>query len=187
MLTENQILENKTKWLELCKKLNFDMTELAKFLEAVDYWHAPYSSQNSYSHPGGLCEYSLKLVNELGTLVNAYFPDRYKAEDILRVGLFKDIYRAELYEPYMKNVKNDKGEWVQEPAFRYRDERNVYGDLNFGSYMTAKNYVDFTDEQIEAIIIAGTKNDFMGDYQKIAKQYPLVILTEMAMKSAYYF
>lgn len=181
MLTENQILENKAKWLGLCSKLGFDMTKLCQYLDAVDYWHAPYSSQYNYSYSGGLCQYTLNLANELGTLSAAYYSNKYSKETIIKVALFKDIYRAELYEKYFKNVKNENNEWVQEEAYKYREKRATYGDLNFSSYMTIRHFYDkFDDEEIEAITQADTKNDYMGDIHNIMKSNPLVALTRMA-------
>ena len=54
------------------------------------------------TYAGGLCQYSLDLYYELAQLVNAYFPGKYTEEDVIKVALFKDIYKAELFEPYAK-------------------------------------------------------------------------------------
>lgn len=188
MLTDNQILENKAKWLELCSKLNFDMTELVKYLDAVNYWEAPFSATENYAYKGGLVEYTLKFVNELGILCNAYKPGVYSAEDILKVGLFKEIYRGELYEPYERNVKNnDTGMWEKVQAYKIRDQRATYGSTGFSSYMTIQHfYKDFTDEQIEAIVQTNTKQDVSDDPYEILKSYPLIPLVKMAMTVVLY-
>jgi hypothetical protein len=46
--------------------------------------------------------------------------------------------------------------------------------------MIAKRFINFTDEQIEAITQASTKSDYAGDIHDIMRSYPLVTLTKMA-------
>ena len=112
MLNENQLYNNKLKFLELLGKLNIDLTSLVKYLDANDYFNKPASSQYFRPYAGGLCQYALDLYYELAQLVNAYCPGKYTEEDVIKVALFKDIYKAELFEAYTKNVKNDvTGQW----------------------------------------------------------------------------
>lgn len=179
MLTLEQIDENKQKYLTLLSHLNVDLTELWTYLEAVDFFHAPYSCYYK-SYQGGLCEYSLQLLHELIKLADFYFQGSYKEEDFIKVALLGNIYRAELYEPYMKNVKDETGEWKQVLAYRYREKRATYGDIGFSSFMTARHFLDFTDEQVEAITQSNTKNDYSGDIYDIYRSYPLVVLIKMA-------
>ncbi len=187
MLTDEQIYQNKMKFLELLTKLNIDLTAISNYLENVDYFNKPASTQYFKAYQGGLCEYALKLYCELMTLANAYFPGRYTEEDIIKVALFKDLYRAELYEQYSKNVKNeDTGKWESVLAYRYKEVRPTFGDLGFSSYMVAKHFVEFTDEQIEAITQADTKESYAGDIHDIMRSYPLVTMTKMACIAACY-
>jgi hypothetical protein len=140
------------------------------------------------AYPGGLCEHALHVAHELGVLCNAYFPGRYTEEDVIKVALFKDIYKATMYEAYMKNVKNDEtGQWETVPAFKTRESttRPVFGDVGFSSFMQVKNLVNLTDEQIEAIIHA-RPTDFAPDIHDICRVYPLVTLTRMAEMAATY-
>jgi len=181
MLTDEEIYKNKMKYLDLLLKLNIDLTDITRYLEAVDYFNKPASTQFFRPYKGGLCKYALDLCYELGTLCNAYFPGKYTQEDIIKVALFKDIYRAELYESYNKNVKDDAtGTWNSVVAYRYKESRPTFGDLGFSSYMIAKRFVDFNDEQIEAITQSGTKDCYAGDIHDILRSYPLATLTKMA-------
>ena len=188
MLSKEEIQNNKIQFLKLLAKLNIDLTDLTKYLDSVDYFNKPATTQYFMAYPGGLCQYSLRLCFELGTLVNAYCPGKYSEEDIIKVALFKGLYRAELYEGYLKNVKNEEtNNWEQVFAYRYKTERPVYGDIEFGSYMIAKRFVNFTDEQIEAIINSSAKEgSFAGDYYEIMKNYSLVALTKMADIATFY-
>ena len=187
MLNENQLYTNKMKFLELLGKLNIDLTELVKYLDANDYFNKPASSQYFRPYAGGLCQYALDLYYELAQLVNAYCPGNYSEEDVIKVALFKDIYNAELFEAYTKNVKNDvTGQWETTLAYKYREDRAVYGDLPFSSFMTARKFVDFTEEQIEAIMHSTASGSYGGDIHEILRKYQLVALTRMADIAAYY-
>jgi hypothetical protein len=185
MLTQEQILANKTKYLELLSKLGVDLTTFSKYLDSVDYFNKPASPQYFKSYPGGLCQYALDTYYELGSLANAYFPGRYSQEDIIKVALFRDIYRAEMYEGFQKNVKNDEtGQWESVPAYRLKEDRPTYGDLGFSSYMTVNHFFQFTDEQIEAIVQSRPLDNYTNDLHDILKSYPLVTLARMADMAA---
>lgn len=181
MLTDEQKFENKKHYLELLCKLNIDLTPLTKYLDSINYFEKPASAQYQRSYAGGLCEQALCLCHELGILCNAYFPGRYTEEDVIKVALFKDLYRAEMYESYNKNVKDDvTGQWTTVRAYRTKEERPTFGDLGFSSYMIAKYFVSFTDEQVEAIVHSTGLNNYAIDIHDVLKSYPLVTLTRMA-------
>lgn len=188
MLSQEQKNNNEIKFIELLTKLNIDLTELTKFLDSVDYFNKPASTQYIGAYPGGLCEHALKVAHELGVLCNAYFPGRYTEEDVIKVAFFKDIYKATMYEAYMKNIKNDEtGQWEAIPAYKTREgsSRPVYGDLGFSSYMQIKNLIELTDEQIEAIVYSRL-SDFAPDIHDVFRTYPLVTLVRMAEMAAMY-
>lgn len=188
MISQEQKNNNEIKFMELLTRLNIDLTEINKFLDQIDYFNAPASTQYARAYSGGLCEHALCVAHELGALCNAYFPGKYTEEDVIKVALFKDIYKATAYEAYMKNVKNDEtGQWEAVPAFKTRDygNRPVFGDISFSSYMQIKNLVPLTDEQIEAIIHS-RPTDFAPDVHEVFKVYPLVTLTRMAEMAATY-
>jgi hypothetical protein len=185
MISAETIYENKYKFTELLTKLNVDLTEFSKFLDSVDYFNKPATTTFFRAYQGGLCQYALDLYYELAQLANAYFPGRYKQEDIIKVALFKDLYRAMLYEEYDKNQMVD-GKWQTVKGYKYKDVRPTFGDLGFSSYMVAKHFFEFTDEQIEAITQADSKESYAGDIHDILRSYPLVTLTRMADLAAQY-
>jgi hypothetical protein len=188
MLSLEQKNANEIKFIELLSKLNIDLTEINKLLDQIDYFNKPASTQYMGAYPGGLCEHALKIAHELGVLCNAYYPGRYTEEDVIKVALFKDIYKATMYEVYMKNVKDDEtGQWNSVPAYRTKEGnmRPVYGDLGFSSYMQIKNLITLTDEQIEAIIHS-RPSDYAPDIHEILRVYPLTTLTRMAEIAATY-
>lgn len=188
MLTIEQKNNNEIKYMEMLSKLNIDLTEISKLLDQIDYFNKPLSAQYNGAYPGGLCEYAIRFAHELGVLCNAYTPGRYSEEDVIKVALLKDIYKATMYEEYMKNVKDDEtGQWTSVPAYRVKetDSRPVFGELGFSSYMQIRELVPLTAEQIEAIVYSSISN-FAPDIHNVFRSYPLVTLTRMAEMAAMY-
>ena len=185
MLDQNKIYENKLRYIELLTKLRVDLTDFSKFLDSVDYFNKPASMQYFRAYPGGLCQYALDLYYELCQLVNAYAPGKYTEEDVIKVALFKDLYRAILYEETEKNAIVN-GQWQAVKGYKYKETRPTFGDMGFSSYMVAKHFFNFTDEQIEAITQADSRESYAGDIHDIMRSYPLVTLTKMADLVAMY-
>lgn len=189
MITLEQKNNNEIRFMELLQRLNIDLTEINKFLDEIKFFDAPASTQYYGSYPGGLCEYALKSAHELGMLCNAYFPGRYTEEDVIKVALFKDIYKATMYEAYQKNIKDEMtGQWVTVPAYRTRDgaARPVFGNIGFSSFMQISKLIKLSDEQIEAIVQARA-TESTPDIHEICKTFPLVTLTKMADLATTYF
>lgn len=181
MITDEAKAKNKEMYLNLLKQINLDTPEFLNYLESINYFEAPATAQYTGAYAGGLCEYALKLAHELGVLCTAYFPGKYTAEDVLKVALLKDIYRSCMYVTYKKNIKNEEtDQWETTMAYKTTDDRPVFGDLGFSSFMVLRNYVNFTDEQLEAIIHSTGLNSYSVDIHEILKKYKLVALTRMA-------
>lgn len=195
MLTEEQLELNKANFLKLLSTLELtdksvDMCNLLAYLNTVKYFEQPLTAQNNGAYVGGLCEYALRVYQELSWLANAYCPNMYTQEDIIKVALFKDIYKAELYETYNRNVKDETtGKWYSKKEYRTKEERPTFGDLGFSSYMIAKHFMSFTDTQIEAIVHASLgleNNNRSKDLYNVLDSYKLVSLTHMADIAATY-
>lgn len=188
MLSAEQKYTNKTKFINLLSTLNIDLTALTKYLAGVNFFEKPLTAQYNRAYAGGLCEQALAMYEELTKLCNLYFPNRYTNEDIIKVALFKDLIRADWYEGYYKNVKNEQtGTWEQVQAYRVREDRLTYGEMGFSSYMLARHFIEFTDEQIEAICHSSYKDAFTSDIHDIFRTYPLTALTRMAEIAVNYF
>lgn len=181
MLTDEVKLKNKETYLKLLGRIGINSPEFLGYLESINYFEAPATAQYTGAYAGGLCEYALKLAHELAVLCNAYFPGRYTAEDVFKVALLKDVYRSCMYALYKKNVKNEEtGQWETVLAYKTTEDRPVFGDLGFSSFMVLRKYVDFTDEQLEAIIHSVGLNNYSVDIHEVLKKYKLVALTRMA-------
>lgn len=187
MLTQEQIQSNKLKYIELLSKLNVDLTDFIFYLESVDFFNKPATAQYFKAYRGGLCQQALDLYFELGQLANAYKPGVYTQEDIIKVALLKGIYKAEMYEEYNRNIKNEEtNKWESVKAYRIKENRAVYGEVSFSSYMIAKRFFNLSDEQIEAICYATIKELPTPDIHEVRRAYPLVALTAMAEIASQY-
>lgn len=179
MLTEDQIFANKKRYMELLMTLGIDLTELFKFLEGHDYFYQPATAQYYNSFDGGLVAYQIKLYEMLLFLRDAYgLQAKYSNEDLIKVALFKDFYRGFMYEEGSGRTKPD-GTTV--PTYKTLDPelRITYGDVNFSSYMLAKHFINFTDEQTLALMY-GKPDVFVPDLHEILRSNKLIVLVRMA-------
>lgn len=187
-LTDEEKYQNKMHYIELLQRINVDLSTVLPYLESINYFEAPASYQYIKAYAGGLCQYALTFCRELGSLCEAYFPGKYTDEDIIKVALFRDVYRAVMTETYTKNVKNDvTGQWESVVAYRTKENRPAFGEVGFSSYMCMRKLIDFSDEQIEAICQASYMTSFAMDMHNIRRDYPLVTLATMADMATVYF
>ena len=181
MLTDEQIYDNKMKYLTIISRLNVDLTQFVKYLDEISFFEKPATNQFEFSYAGGLCEQALKECHELGVLCTAYAPDRYSEEDIIKVALLRNIYRAEMYELYSRNIRNEiTGQWETVLAYRLSENRRMYGDVGLSSYLIIRNFFELTTEQVEAIIQTASVNNYSVDIRGVTKKYPLIALVKMA-------
>ena len=181
MLTREQVYKNKCEFFSLLSTLNIDLTNFAKYLDEVNFYEQPATAQATFGgcYAGGLCEYSLNLYYELKNLCGAYYPGKYTEADIILVGLLSNLYKAELYEYYTRNVKNEQtGNWETQGAFRVKENRVSFGSVGLSSFMRAKLFFNLTDEQALAIIYSSDQN--LIDGHKIKVDFPLVNMVQMA-------
>lgn len=191
MLTETEILENKKQYLELLSTLNIDLTNFVRYLDSqrVDFFNKPFSIYAESGYCGSLCAHCLAVYNELIKLSSLYCPNKYSQDTLIKAALFKDLYRAELYECYNKNQKNEQtNQWETVQAYRTKELRPVFGSIGFSSYMIAQKFFDLSqsDELIEAICYASLSEINMVDSYAIHINYPLITLLTMAEMAVQY-
>ena len=73
MLTDENIYQNKMRYLQLLTKLGVDLTKLTDYLDSprADFFMKPYSTYPDGAYAGALCEHNLKLYDELVNMVGA--------------------------------------------------------------------------------------------------------------------
>lgn len=121
----NRVEENKKKFIKIFKEniKREGSEELLEYLINSDFFTAPASTRYHLNVDGGLCEHSLNVYNNIkrdGAMAN------FSEETIAIVTLLHDLCKTNFYTPYYRNVKNDKGNWVQVREFKI-DELFPYG------------------------------------------------------------
>jgi hypothetical protein len=135
MLSKEQIENNKQEFINLIKSITreFDKDKLIDWLEnKSDFFTAPASTKYHRSYEGGLCDHSLNVYYALRNLNCSYMPElavteeeakqgihkyEYDEDTLKIVGLLHDISKANYYEVFTRNVKDNDGNWKQNTEF----------------------------------------------------------------------
>lgn len=160
-----------------------------KWLDTTDAIKAPASTKYHLSEPGGLIQHSLNVFNRLIRLINEEYGDNcpYSKETIAFVSLFHDVSKINFYEVYLRNVKNDRGQWEQVPTYSVREEDNrlVFGIHEENSVYILNQFFKMSYEEALAIRWhggCGTSNDpsSQGKMMEAYKVSTLALLLHIA-------
>lgn len=168
MLNNDQIIENKNKFLQLVSEIDIpgaDTEGLVEYLCNSDFFEAPASTQYHCNYAGGLCYHSLNVYNNLQQLCDLYTPGKYEKSSIIAVALLHDISKTNFYEKYIANKKiysangtkhDNQGnfDWFAEEAYKVKDAKGRFlgGEHGFNSLMLANQYIPFTYEESLALV-----------------------------------
>ena len=169
MLSKEDIERNKKEFISLIYSIEreFNKDRLIEWLEnRSDFFTAPASSKYHGSYEGGLCNHSLNVYYSLKNLAqnflsyeidqegNQHF--KYSEDSLKIVGLLHDISKANYYEKYFRNVKDEKGNWVQVPEYKVRDDRFIFGSKEQTAEFMVSNFIPLTvDERISILHSSG--------------------------------
>ncbi len=179
-----------TKHYEMYKKVmnTYLGEEASYFLAWLDTTNAdvsPSTIRNGLACDGG---WALHCINVLNNLVKlARMENGEELEDgfkktLVKVAFLHDIYKINRYEKYLKNQKNEMGQWEQVEAYKTKDEFEQYINNGLTSVIIANRFFKLTDEEIEAIYYA-----FPSDSSKSNEDYNVGHLADMlryAVKTA---
>ena len=202
MLTENQILENKIKFLKLIEQINIpgaNTAELVEYLDNGGFFEAPASTNYHNNYKGGLCEHSLNVYYQLCNLYELYknqLPYEYEPSTLIVCGLLHDISKTNYYELYAKNEKyyhedgkkHDNGgsfDWVVVDGYKVKDshDRFLCGTHEENSVYLVARFIPLMEEEYVAILNhhAGLGQSNQNyDSSAIANRYPLQPLLHAA-------
>ena len=214
MLSEEKIEENRKRYTELIESISSEKGNIEGFLNWAsksDFFFAPASSKYHCNYPGGLCEHSLNVYDTLLKLVDK-FESHYEyhekerivnedgtesvsaeevlvrnfSEDTLKVvALLHDISKTNFYEQFMRNVKDENGNWTQVQEYKTRDasDRFIFGSHEQNSEFIARTFFNLTVEESTAILHhhAGKSWDSaQDDVSAVFTRYSLAVLLHMA-------
>ena len=191
MLEQGTILNNKNYFIELINSIERDgfgpdeKADLINWLEnKSDFFMAPASTKYHSSYDGGLCQHSLNVYFNLVKLVETFKLD-IPESSIKIAALFHDISKANYYEKYMRNVKDDNGKWVQVQEYKTKEAENrfIYGNHEQTSEFMIHSFIPLTVDESVAILHhhGGLGPDSTQiNVGIIYDKYPLALLLHMA-------
>lgn len=153
--------------------------ELFKWLENTDFFTAPASTKYHEAYEGGLCEHSVRVLEELSRLVKAYPEIHVTSETAIIISLLHDICKVGCYKTELRNKKNEFGQWIQVPFYTFQED-TCFGGHGSKSVFIIQKFMKLTDEEIAAI------NCHMGvEHGNFAvndafRQFPLAFLLHTA-------
>lgn len=171
MLTEEQIMNNRTDFIGLLNSITREGAAIEKLinkLERSDFFTAPASTQYHNSYEGGLCDHCLNVCSNMLQLVDmkadtlGINPEEIR-ESVIIVSLLHDISKMNTYKPGVKNEKvySENGskydeigkyDWVSRPVWVTRDDKFIFGSHESTSEFIARQFIPLTMEESIAIL-----------------------------------
>ena len=207
MLSNDKIQANKARFISLLRQIKRPdclIDELVTKLERSDFFTAPASTQYHCSYEGGLCEHSLNVYDELKKLVEIEYPKHISDENgavkeidhyvcpisddsIIITALLHDLSKMNFYETSTRNVKDEKGNWVQVPFIKVKEakDRFLYSTHGANSEYMVARFIPLSLEESVAIInhMGGMDSgavSFEGGLSQIYNKYQLALLLHCA-------
>lgn len=193
-----EIRERFDTLLSSIERQGADLEGLKNCLQAHNFYSAPASSKYHNAFPGGLCEHSLRVYDNLVELANIFCPGKYSEDTLKIVALLHDVSKSEYYVEEIKNRKvySDQGsksdsmgryDWESYQAYSVRapEERVLLGTPEENSYYIISQYIPMTLEETAAILnhrglAEGSSSSVNRDLPTIFKKYELVSLLHVA-------
>lgn len=216
MLTDQQIMDNKNRFLELVRGIQregVDMERLIAQLEGSDFFDAPASAIYHNAFKGGLCAHSLNVYDSLKKLCRSFYTPEdpvtgeqgemecpYSEDSIRIVSLFHDFDKMNKYELYFMNKKiysetgskydeMGKFDWKSVPGYKRKEDKDIFTIGTHGEnsvYMT-ETFIPLSTEEHCAIINHHSKYDNPNlNTTGIYNKYHLACLLHLADMSATY-
>ena len=161
--------------------------ELLNWLNQTDFFEAPASTRFHGDHPGGLCQHSVNVFEQLTRIYAAYPELSYSIETLAIVSLLHDVCKAECYKTEMRN-KKENGRWIQVPFYTFKEDF-PYGGHGSKCVYLIQRHMTLTEEEAVAINChMGPWDRTPGDYSIGAafERYPLAWLVHVADEAATY-
>lgn len=122
-----------------------------KWLASTDFYTAPASTIYHDAEPSGLLRHSLRVADKMIELLSIPSFSRIKMHEAILTALAHDWCKIDLYEQYMKNVKDDAtGVWNKVPAYRHKGSPLPFGHGVTSMFMVQK-FFKLSTEQALAI------------------------------------
>lgn len=144
--------------------------EANEFLAWIDTTNAnvsPSSTKYGLNCEDGWATHCINVLNKLIKIVKAElgedFESVYSKKTIIKIALLHDLYKINRYEKYLRNVKNEEGQWVQVEEYKVADNFEHHINNALTSVIIANRFFKLTDEEIEAIYYAYPSDAVRGN------------------------
>lgn len=154
------------------------MDKLVEYIEGTDFKLSPASTQYHHSYIGGLVVHTIEVYKNAVEL-NKAMKFNLKDEQIIVAAVLHDLCKANSYDTYKRNVKDDNGTWKQVDAFMNNDKWPI-GHAH-KSVIIAQMFTKLDDVEISMIV--GHMGPFDGNeyfYTALTQKYPEAILMHTA-------
>lgn len=154
------------------------------WLRSTDFYNAPASTRYHDSCVAGLLRHSIRVFNHGVRLMNDKAFSSVTSDSIGLVALVHDWCKINLYEPYMRNVKNpETGAWEQVQNYRHNQKGLPLGH-GVTSMFFASKFFRLTSEEAVAIRwhmgVWNVSDNEVNELQLCNEQFPLVHLLQFS-------
>lgn len=162
------------------------MNKCVEWLRSTDFYKAPSSTRYHDCVEGGLCRHTLNVVGNIKDLMKIdKWKDIVDPASAILVALVHDWCKINLYESYMRNVKNeDTGVWEKKLSYRTKGDPMMNLGHGVSSMYLAQVFFKLSVE--EALAIRWHMGEYnvadneMNDLHRANEKYPLVQLLQFA-------
>lgn len=138
--------------------LGEEANEFIAWLDTTNASISPSTTRNGLTCEDGWATHCVNVLNNLIKIMKAEYGDnfeeKYSKKTIVKIAFLHDIYKIDRYEKYMRNVKNEEGQWVQVEEYKTKDKFEQFLNNALTSVIIANRFFKLTDEEIEAIYYA---------------------------------
>lgn len=160
---------------------------IADWLASTDFYTAPASTKYHEAYEGGLCEHSLNVLAKAKELMAlpTFQNVGLSMWEVILAALAHDWCKINLYESYMKNVKNEFGAWTQVQSYRYSSEQiTPLGHGESSAFLLLRAFPNVPTNVVLGVRWhmgawdCSTKG--LGDFSTACAKYPMVNLIQFA-------
>ena len=195
-ISDTEIQKNKERFISLFRQFVVPAyagaDSLLEWIEGSDFFESPSSTRYHLACKGGLCKHSLNVLDRLLRLVEFEYGDKFEdalgleKADLYLIALCHDLCKANTYKVEMRNTKNDSGEWVKEPYYKYSANFEM-GGHGQKSLFIIQNFINGLSLNVASAIVyhmgaSGSPNSPLKDDTAMScmEEFPIVLLTNMA-------
>lgn len=189
-MDDKQIFETWETFKELLRKTKRENIEnLIKWLDESDFKFAPASTQYHNNFRGGLLQHSLDVYYHMYDFKSLIDLFELKEDTLILTALLHDICKVYCYQVDYRNVKNENGEWVKTPYYKWQELLPGYGHGTKSVILIQNTGVKLTELEQSMIInhmgFSGTTDTkIIAGVSQLFEKYPQCLILHYADESS---